>query len=110
MVCMDWFSTRKCYINGLVRNDINTARELASHVDDAVEIVNDAAKKGVIPHELQTEERLADIANYIFQGEFKDSYEEDTFQKMREVSQQLILDNNIPLNCEECQQNQKGKE
>jgi RHS repeat-associated protein len=93
--------------NQMVKYDLSTADDQFIQYGTRVEeIVNNAVKKGVIPGELQTGQILGDIGNYIFQGQFVNTYDDATFNQMLEVSQNLIMDNNIPLNCSQCQQTQ----
>lgn len=64
-------------------------------------------ESGLIPENLQTADRLSDMGNYIFQGYFTKTDDEDTFNAMRETSQLLIQQApGATLNCDQCQQTQ----
>ena len=53
---------------------------------------------------LKTNLVLSNIANYIFQGEFVNTYDDQTFQELRELAQFLIQKAGIQLNCSKCHQ------
>jgi len=93
--------------NGLMQRDLNIANAQYETYGTAIERIVSAASVNLIPPELQTGQILGDIANYIFQGEFVNKYDDSTFQKMRETSQLIIMEAGIQLNCDRCQQDQK---
>ena len=96
--------------NKMVSNDLTTAEnQYNTFADASVNIVNTAVEKGAIPEQFQTGQMLGDLANYVFQGEFVNTYDDDTFNQMVEIAQGLIMDNGIQLNCDQCQQNQRGR-
>jgi len=88
-------------VNGAVNNDLKQAngqfQDFSSEIESIIE-------SGNIPSEFQNDEMLSEIANYIFQGEFTKQYDNETFQNLREISQSLILETGIKLNCDESQQ------
>ena len=71
--------------NGLIQRDLNIANAQYETYGTAIERIVSAASVNLIPPELQTGQILGDIANYIFQGEFVNKYDDSTFQKMRET-------------------------
>lgn len=95
--------------NWMVRDDLNTAHtQFETFGLRSAEIVNEAVNSGLVLPAVEgfsIEQIKADIANYIFQGEFINSYDDASFNSMINTSQQLINENNIP--CRTCGKNQK---
>ena len=93
--------------NKMVDNDLKPAQlQFDTFVGQVENFMNTAISSGTIPLKYQSSQMLGDIANYIFQGEFINTYDNQTFQDIKEISQSLIISNEIPLNCDRCQQEQ----
>ena len=88
--------------NQMVKKDLKTAKKQFNEFGGELQlIVNEGVSSGLIPEELQTGQILGDIANYIFQGEFTNTYDEPTQKQLLEISQKLITENGIK--CDQCQ-------
>lgn len=92
--------------NRMVKSDLKTAnKQYETFGILSAEIVNEAVVNGLdIPSAegFSTEQVKADIANYIFQGEFNNSYDPKVQSQLIELSKNLITENGI--NCQQCQQ------
>jgi hypothetical protein len=94
--------------NQMVRSDLMEAEAQYQAYGALLEaIMQEGIVSGLIPQELQAGRMLGDIANYIFQGEFVNTYDATLFRELLEVSQQLMIENGILLDCDRCQQNQR---
>ena len=91
--------------NSAVNYDLNTAKEQYQNHNTLLEGIMDfSTQNGLIPLQFNDDRSKTDIANYIFQGEFVNEYDDDTFNSIREVSQGIMSLLGIPINCENCQQ------
>jgi len=89
--------------NMVVNQDLRIADDQYNEYGRRAEnLVYNAIGSNLIPLEFRTDQKLADIGNYIFQGEFRNSYDEDTFNRMKQVSQNIIQ--RAGINCHTCPQ------
>ncbi len=87
--------------NQMVKSDLKTAETQFNEFGGELQIiVNEGVSSGLIPEELRTGQILGDIANYIFQGEFTNTYDKTTQKQLLEISQKLIIENGIK--CDQC--------
>lgn len=92
------------YANYLVGNDMKIARQQEDkYAPRVLEILDRAIETGGIIPDHYTFSQIGDIGNYILQGQFTGEYDLETFNEMREISQGLMINYDVPLNCEQCQ-------
>jgi hypothetical protein len=97
------------FTNSVVNRDLMIAQEQFQMYGTLIEdILEESQAMSYIPSEFQNYKTLGDIGNYIFQGEFINNYDNETFEQLRDLSQFLMQNFNIPLNCESCQEKNRN--